>query len=84
MIDPAQISSLGSPRDRVRNHLVALRHYASRVIVLDELLEIWEDDDRTSRLEDYFDAGKALNLTQNLMAKMVLIDLPDTRAGQDD
>ncbi len=84
MIDPAEISSLGSPKDRVRDNLVALRHYASRVIVLEEPLETWEDDDRTSRLGDYFNAGEALNLTHNLMAKMLLIDLPNTRAGQHD
>lgn len=67
-------SVLSDPKERMVNHLVALKKYAERVLVQGEVLTPWEEADKTARMEDFLDVGASFKCTQRELVSVVIRD----------
>ena len=72
---PIESSVLASRSTRFGNHLVTLRGYAARVISEHETLTPWEDADRATRLQDFFEVGISNDCTYRELVKVLLPSL---------
>ena len=65
----------------MEQHLVALRAYARRLLLIGEALTTQEEDDKSNRLREFMTIGTSLKLTQNELVALLYRGLFDTKRG---
>ena len=72
-------SVLANPKERMGNHLVVLRKYADRVLTKGDHLMPWEEADKASRMEDFFEIGASFKCTDKELVAVIIRDLMNAR-----
>ena len=67
-----QNSVLTDPKERMGNHLTTLKKYADRVLAQGDYLKPWEEADKASRMEDFFDIGASLKCTHRDLVSIII------------
>ncbi len=67
-------SVLSDPKDRMVNHLVALKKYAESVLVRGEVLTPWEEADKAARMDDFFEVGVSFKCTDRELVSVIIRD----------
>ena len=69
-----QSSVLINPKERMENHLAALKQYAERVLAQGDFLTPWEEADKAARMEDFFDIGASFECTHRDLVSIIIRD----------
>ena len=67
-------SVLSDPKDRMVNHLVALKKYAESVLVHGGVLTPWEEADKAARMDDFFEVGVSFKCTDRELVSVIIRD----------
>lgn len=65
-------SVLTDPKERMVNHLAALKKYADQVLTRGEFLMPWEEADKSVRMEDFFDIGVSFQCTHRELVSAII------------
>lgn len=67
-------SVLSDPKERMVNHLVALKRYAEIVLAHGEVLTPWEEADKAARMDDFFEVGISFKCTDRELVSVIIRD----------
>ena len=67
-------SVLINQKERMGNHLVALKKYAERVLIQGEYLMPWEEADKHARMDDFFEIGASFKCTHRDLVSVIIRD----------
>jgi len=67
-------SVLSDPKERMVNHLVALKRYAESVLAQGEVLTPWEEADKAARMDDFFEVGISFQCTDGELVSVIIRD----------
>ena len=65
-------SVLSDPKERMVNHLVALKKYAENVLIHGGVLTPWEEADKSARIEDFFEVGISFKCTDRELVSVII------------
>lgn len=68
-------SKATDPKEEMANHVAVLKIYARRVLEDQELLEPWEEIDKSVRVIEFFALGSSFECTHRELVKVLYKDL---------